>query len=61
MKRFQLIALIFLIVISLNANGTAQDIAKKDGKIPREGFDLHYRILGNKGSSILILSGGRLR
>ncbi|MEJ7848279.1 MAG: alpha/beta hydrolase [Pyrinomonadaceae bacterium] len=26
--------------------------------MPREGFNLYYRILGNKGSSILILSGG---
>lgn len=29
-----------------------------EGKVPREGFDLHYRIVGRDGPYVIILSGG---
>lgn len=29
-----------------------------DGKVPREGFDLHYRIYGDQGPFLIVLAGG---
>src|SRR5438128_1648614 len=29
-----------------------------DGKVPRDGFDLYYRVFGDKGPLLVVLAGG---
>ena len=58
MKHFVFLLLLIALLTVCQTVGMAQDIPKTDGKISCEGFDLRYRIVGSKGSPILILSGG---
>src|SRR5262245_47056526 len=30
----------------------------QEGKVPRDGFDLHYRIVGRDGPYVVVLAGG---
>ena len=58
MGKFKII-LILLICVVLNANvSSAQIVTPKDGKITRDGFELYYRVFGDKNSPVLILGGG---
>jgi proline iminopeptidase len=50
----QLTLCTLFILISLSA--FAQPVT--NGKVAREGFDLHYSVIGNNGPYILLLSGG---
>ena len=50
-----------LLVLILSTGAQAASPAQApsgDGKVPREGFDLHYRIFGNSGPFLIVLAGG---
>ncbi len=58
MKRVSITVLLLLITIAARLMSVGAQQAPPEGKVAREGFDLHYRIIGANGPYVLILSGG---
>ena len=57
-KRFLITVLLVLVAnTAQRIDATAQQ-TPAEGKVARDGFDLHYSIVGSNGPYILILSGG---
>ena len=58
MKRLLATILSLFVGIAAQCAGASAQQIPRDGKVSREGFDLHYSIVGSDGPYVLILSGG---
>src|SRR6266576_4785987 len=57
-KRYLVTVLLVLVANSAQTMAANAEQAPTEGKVGREGFDLHYTIVGSAGPYALILSGG---
>ena len=57
-KRFLITVLLVLVANTAQSIDATAQQTPAEGKVARDGFDLHYSIVGSNGPYILILSGG---